>query len=59
MLAGAIAVFLGLFAASAATQFWHLLFSQGFLYGWGMGFLYIPVSGLFRSSFKLRSSDLT
>lgn len=56
MLLGSALVFTGLFAASAATQIWHLFLSFGFCFGWGMGMVYIPVNST--PPFYLISSHL-
>jgi MFS family permease len=35
-------LFVSLFAASYATEIWHLFLTQGICFGWGLGFSYIP-----------------
>ncbi|KAH7032689.1 major facilitator superfamily domain-containing protein [Microdochium trichocladiopsis] len=42
MLAGALFIFAALCAAGSSTQIWQLILTQGFVFGWGMGFIYLP-----------------
>lgn len=44
MLLGGVVIFAALFSASASTEVWHLMISQGLCFGYGMGFVYLPVS---------------
>lgn len=43
-----------LVASSFATKFWHLLLSQGLLFGWGSSFLYIGSIGIIPQWFTRR-----
>ncbi|TVY80782.1 putative transporter MCH2 [Lachnellula suecica] len=45
-----------LVGASFASQVWHLFLSQGFCFGWGMGFLYIGSAGIVPQWFSSRRS---
>ena len=44
MLCGSLLIFMALFTAAASSHIWHLVLSQGLCFGYGMGFVYIPVS---------------
>lgn len=58
MLFGGLVIFAALFSASASTQVWHLMLSQGLCFGYGMGFVYLPVRGtLLRSPTTSPSSS--
>lgn len=56
MVFGAIVVFLSMLAASYATKVWHLFLTQGFLFGWGTGFLYITGTSMLPPWFSSRQS---
>jgi MFS family permease len=43
-----------LLASSFATKLWHLMFTQGFLYGVGIVLLYYPVLSLLNEWFIKR-----
>ncbi|KXJ92559.1 major facilitator superfamily domain-containing protein [Microdochium bolleyi] len=42
MFIGTLIIFAALCAAGSATQIWQLIVTQGFVFGWGMGFIYLP-----------------
>lgn len=44
MLFGSFVIFAALFSAGSATEIWQLIVAQGLVFGWGMGFVYLPVS---------------
>lgn len=46
----------GLVASSFATKVWHLFLSQGLLFGWGCGFLYVGSIGIIPQWFVKRRS---
>jgi MFS family permease len=46
----------GLLGASFATQFWHLLLSQGLAFGFGMGFLFIASVNIIPQWFRRKRS---
>lgn len=48
-----------LLGASFATQIWHLILSQGFCFGWGIGFLYLGSAGTVPQWFSSRRSLAT
>lgn len=56
MAIGTTFVFCSLFTASYATQIWHLFLSQGVCFGFGMGFLYIPATGVLPQWFSTKRS---
>jgi MFS family permease len=56
MLLGTVLIFVSLLTSSFATASWHLFLSQGFCFGWGMGFLYISASAVLPSWFSSRRS---
>lgn len=56
MLIGTVFVFAALFSASFATKIWHLFLSQAVCFGFGMGFLYIPSTGVLPQWFSTRRS---
>lgn len=56
MAIGTVFVFCSLFSASYATQIWHLFLSQGVCFGFGMGFLYIPATGVLPQWFSTKRS---
>ncbi|KAK7609678.1 major facilitator superfamily domain-containing protein [Phyllosticta paracitricarpa] len=56
MVFGAVIVFLSMLAASYATEVWHLFLTQGFLFGWGTGFLYITATSMLPLWFSSRQS---
>lgn len=47
MMLGSLTVATALVTSGSATQTWHLILSQGICFGWGMGFIYIPVRPIF------------
>lgn len=53
---GTAFVFCSLFTASYASQIWHLFLSQGVCFGFGMGFLYIPATGVLPQWFSAKRS---
>lgn len=56
MAIGTTFVFCSLFTASYASQIWHLFLSQGVCFGFGMGFLYIPATGVLPQWFSTKRS---
>lgn len=56
MLIGTVLVFVALFSASFATRIWQLFLSQAVCFGFGMGFLYIPSTGVLPQWFSTRRS---
>lgn len=56
LLIGTVLLFAALFGASYATEIWHLFLSQGFCFGWAMGFLYIPATAVLPQWFSTRRS---
>jgi len=54
MLAGAVLQSAGLACASLSGQIWHLLLSQGVLFGLGMGLLFLPTYGVIPQWFTRR-----
>jgi len=48
-----------LIASSFATQTWHLFLTQGILFGWGSGFLYVGAVGIVPQWFNRRRSLAT
>ncbi|KAH8664726.1 major facilitator superfamily domain-containing protein [Xylariales sp. PMI_506] len=56
IVAGAVLEFLALLASSYARTVWQLFLAQGFCFGWGMGFLYIPASATLPAWFSSRRS---
>ena len=44
MLFGGAVIFTALFTAASSRQVWQLMLSQGLCFGYGMGFVYLPVS---------------
>lgn len=53
---GSILIFISLLTSSFATQIWHLVLSQGFCFGWGMGFAYVTSSAVLPPWFSSRRS---
>lgn len=53
---GSILIFVSLLTSSFATKIWHLVLSQGFCFGWGMGFAYVTASALLPPWFSSRRS---
>lgn len=56
LLFGTVLEFCALLSASYASQIWHLAVTQGVLYGWGMGFLYIPATSILPQWFSTKRS---
>lgn len=56
LLLGTVLEFGGLLAASYASKVWHLYLTQGVLFGFGMGFLYIPASSVLPGWFSTKRS---
>lgn len=53
---GTLLVFGSLFAASYATEVWHLFLTQGVGFGWGLGFTYIPAAAMLPQWFTKKRS---
>ena len=53
---GVITETAGLILASFSTKIWHLFLTQGFLFGVGMGFLFIASVGVISQWFSVRRS---
>lgn len=53
---GTLLVFGSLFAASYATEVWHLFLTQGVGFGWGLGFTYIPAAAVLPQWFTKKRS---
>lgn len=53
---GAILEAISLVCASLATKIWHLFLTQGILFGFGMGFLFVPSVGITPQWFTKRRS---
>ena len=45
-----------LIGASFSKKFWQLLLSQGFCFGWGMGFLFVGIAGISSQWFTRKRS---
>lgn len=56
LLIGSILIFIALLTSSFATKIWHLVLSQGFCFGWGMGFAYVTSSAVLPPWFSSRRS---
>lgn len=56
LLLGTTLIFVSLIASSWATQIWHLFLSQGFCFGWGMGFAFGTAASLLPPWFTSRRS---
>lgn len=56
MLMGALFESLSLICASLSTQTWHLFLSQGLLFGFGMGLLFVPSYSIIPQWFTTRRS---
>ncbi|OAA40562.1 Major facilitator superfamily domain, general substrate transporter [Metarhizium rileyi] len=56
LLLGTLLIFTSLVTASFSSQIWHLVLSQGFCFGWGMGFTYVTASALLPPWFSSRRS---
>ncbi|RAH51206.1 MFS general substrate transporter [Aspergillus brunneoviolaceus CBS 621.78] len=56
LLLGTVLVSAALFSASYATQFWHLLLTQGICFGSGMGFLYLTATAILPKWFSSKRS---
>jgi MFS family permease len=56
LLVGSLILFVALLTSSFATKIWHLVLTQGFCFGWGMGFVYGTASALLPPWFSSRRS---
>lgn len=56
LLIGSVLIFISLLTSSFATQLWHLLLSQGFCFGWGMGFCYVTAAAVLPAWFSTKRS---
>jgi MFS family permease len=56
LLMGSTIVFVALVTSSFATKLWQLVLSQGFCFGWGMGFLYVTSSAVLPPWFSTKRS---
>lgn len=56
LLIGTALLAISLLTSSYATEIWHLFLSQGFCFGWGMGFTYVTASAVVPPWFTTRRS---
>lgn len=56
LLIGSALIFVALFTSSFTTKIWQLFLSQGFCFGWGMGFTYVTATAMLPSWFSSRRS---
>lgn len=56
LLIGVILQTMALIGASFATKMWHLILSQGFCFGWGLGFLFLGSANIIPQWFSTKRS---